>query len=437
MPNGSISKRSVDAFRCGAGKDREILWDTELAGFGVIAFPTGKKVYCIQYRKDGRSRRSRIGEHGRLTPDEARSQAKRHLGRVEEGADPIADRQAARAVRTLREVADDFLSLHVATKRKPRTRDGYKGLLDLHILPAFGNRRMKDLRRSDIARLHLKISKTSPGAANRCIALISAIWNWAARRDEVKFADNPAKGIEKNPEEGRERYLSGAELARLGDALREAETIGLPYRVDPNNPKSKHGPKEGQRRPPLDPFAVAALRLLILTGARLREILDAKWDYVDLERAMMHLPDSKTGKKTLYLSAPALEVLANLPRIDDNPFLIAGENPSAPRADLKKPWNAIRRATGLDDVRIHDLRHSFASVGAGASLGLPVIGKLLGHSQPATTARYAHLDADPLRKAADTIGAAISGAMAGDSRDNTGKVVKFSVPNHVDPANSQ
>lgn len=418
MPNGSISKRSVDAFKCASGKDREILWDNELAGFGVIAFPSGKKIYAVQYRKDGRSRRSRIGEHGRLTPDEARSQAKRLLGRVEEGGDPIAERKAARAVRTLREVSSDFMALHIAAKRKGRTGEEYTRLLKLHIIPQLGSRRMKDINRADVSRLHSRVSKVTPFAANRSVAVISSIWNWAARRDEVKFADNPAKGIEKNPEKGRERYLSGAELARLGDALREAETVGLPYLVDASNPKSKYGPKEGQRRPPLDPFAVAAIRLLILTGARLREILDAKWDYVDFERGMMHLPDSKTGKKTLYLSAPSLEVLANLPRVDGNPHIIPGDKPGAPRADLKKPWNAIRRASGLEDVRIHDLRHSFASVGAGASLGLPVIGKLLGHSQPATTARYAHLDADPLRKAADTIGAAISGAMNGNRRPN-------------------
>lgn len=411
MPNGAISKRTVDAFKCPTGKDREILWDSDLVGFGLIAFPSGKKAYCVQYRKDGRSRRSRIGDHGRLTPDEARSLAMQTLGRVEAGADPVAERKAARAVRTLREVADEFLALHVNAKRKGRTQGEYARHLKLHILPALGSRRMQDLKRADVARLHAKVSRSAPSAANSVLAVISSLWNWAARRDEVRFADNPAKGIEKNPERGRERYLSGSELARLGDALREAETIGLPYRVDPTNVKSKHGPKEGARRPPLDPFAIAAIRLLILTGARLREILDAKWDYVDFERGMMHLPDSKTGKKTLYLSAPALEVLANLPRVNGNPYLIAGEKPGAPRADLKKPWNAIRTAAGLEDVRIHDLRHSFASVGAGASLGLPVIGRLLGHSQPATTARYAHLDADPLRRAADTIGAAIAGAM--------------------------
>ena len=189
--------------------------------------------------------------------------------------------------------------------------------------------------------------------------------------------------------------------------------MGLPYAVDETKPRRKHAPKAENRRVRLDPFAVAAIRLLILTGARLREILDAQWSQVDLERGVIFLADSKTGKKPIYLSAAAQAVLAALPRIEGNPHIIAGAKDGAPRADLKKPWAAVCRAAGLEGVRLHDLRHSFASFGAGASLGLPIIGKLLGHSQPATTHRYAHLDADPLRRAVDTIGATISAAMEG------------------------
>jgi integrase len=195
--------------------------------------------------------------------------------------------------------------------------------------------------------------------------------------------------------------------------LREGETIGLPYAIDENSPKAKHAPKEDNRRAMLDPFAVAAIRLLILTGARLREILDAQWQHVDFERGVIFLPDSKTGKKPIYLSAASLAILSALPRIEGNPFVIPGEKAGQPRADLKRPWAAVTRAAGLDGVRIHDLRHSFASFGAGASLGLPIIGKLLGHTQAATTHRYAHLDADPMRRAAETIGATIAAAMGG------------------------
>jgi integrase len=178
-----------------------------------------------------------------------------------------------------------------------------------------------------------------------------------------------------------------------------------------NSPKAKHAPKEDNRRVMLDPFAVAAIRLLILTGARLREILHARWEHVDFERGVIFLPDSKNGKKPIYLSAASLAVLAALPRIEGNLFVISGEKAGQARVDLKRPWAAVTKAAGFEGLRIQDLRHSFASVGAGASLGLPIIGKLLGHRQAATTHRYAHLDADPVRRAAETIGATISAAM--------------------------
>jgi integrase len=202
----------------------------------------------------------------------------------------------------------------------------------------------------------------------------------------------------------RQRHLRPIEAA-----LKEMSE-GLPWRGEY---ESKHTPKEANRRTVLDPFAVAAIRLLILTGARLREILDAQWQHVDFERGVIFLPDSKTGRKPVYLNAPALEVLSGLPRIEGNPHIIAGMKDGAPRADLKKPWAAVTKAAGIEGLRIHDLRHSFASVGAGASLGLPIIGKLLGHTQAATTHRYAHLDADTVRRAAETIGTTIAAAMGG------------------------
>lgn len=411
MTTAKITKTAVDALSCTAGKDREILWDTELRGFGVIAHRSGQKSYVAQYRQNGRSRRVAIGAHGRLTPDEARVQARILLGAVAKGADPIEERRAARAVRTFRELADEFMRLHVAPKRKPRTYEEYKTLLDKRILPAIGGKRLADIRRRDVARMHANMTD-APLAANRAVAVISSVWNWAARRDEVTYDANPARGIEKNPERKSERFLTNDELARLGDALREGETVGIEWRVDETKPNSKHVPKV--RRTKLDPFAAAAIRLLILTGARMREMLHARWDWVDFERGMMHLPDSKTGKKPVYLSAAALQILADLPRVKGNPHLFPGEKKGEPRADLRKPWAAVKRAAGLEGVRLHDLRHSFASVGAGASLGLPIIGKLLGHTQAATTQRYAHLDADPMRRAANAIGGRISRAMSGE-----------------------
>ena len=183
-------------------------------------------------------------------------------------------------------------------------------------------------------------------------------------------------------------------------------------------PKAKHAAKPENRRRKIDPFALAAIRLLILTGARLREILHATWAEIDFERGLLNVPaaKSKTGKKAIFLSAAALEVLAALPRIEGSPYVIPGEGKDAaglgkPRADLKKPWEAVTNAAGLSGLRLHDLRHSFASVGAGAQLGLPVIGRLLGHRNPATTQRYAHLANDPLRQAVNAIGNTIMASM--------------------------
>jgi integrase len=179
--------------------------------------------------------------------------------------------------------------------------------------------------------------------------------------------------------------------------------------VDQSNPKAKHAPKEANRRTVIGPHAAAALRLLIFTGARLREILHLKWDQIDFERGLLLLPTSKTGKKSIVLNAPALAILNGLPRAGD--YVITGTSTDKPRADLKKPWKAVSNRAGLTGVRIHDLRHTHASVGAGAGLGLPIIGKLLGHTQAVTTQRYAHLDNDPLRKASERIASHLASAM--------------------------
>jgi hypothetical protein len=298
VPNGRISKRSVDLLHCPSDKDRIFLWDDSLAGFGVAAFATGRKTYCVQYRQLGRTRRASIGEHGRLTPDEARSEAKKLLGDAARGLDPTATRKAARAVSLFREIAGEFMRAHIAAKRKPLTFESYKTLLRLHILPAIGALRMTEIRRAHISKMHS--GAAHPGAANRALTVVSSIWNWAAREhEELVFPQNPVKGLKRNPEKGRERFLDHAELGRLGEALMRAENEGLPYSVDETKPSAKHAPKPENRLRLIDPFAVAAIRLLHFTGARLREILHAKWEYVDFERGFLNLPDSKVGKRQL------------------------------------------------------------------------------------------------------------------------------------------
>ena len=416
MTTGRISKRSVDALSCPDGKDRGILWDDDLAGFGVIAFPSGAKTYIVQYRQNGQSHRCQIGKHGRLTPDEARSEAKKLLGLVETGFDPVAIKKKAREAPLLNEVAEDYLKLHVQAKRKSRTYDEYARIVSQHVLPSLGSMRMVDIKRVDIARMHASVSQSAPVTANRALSIFSAIWSWASRRDIVSDSNNPAKGLERNREQAKERYLTSEELGRLGDTLRLAETDGLPWEADEAHAKAKHLAKPVNRRTRIDPYALAAIRLLLLTGARLREILNAEWSQIDFERGILFLPDSKTGRKPIYLSAAAQTVLGQIPKVENNPFLIAGIKRGQPRTDLKKPWAAIKRSAGLDGVRIHDLRHTFASKAAGAAIGLPIIGKLLGHTQPATTARYAHLDTDPLRRAVDHIGDTLTRAMNPNSK---------------------
>jgi integrase len=215
--------------------------------------------------------------------------------------------------------------------------------------------------------------------------------------------------VGKYREHRRERFLTVGELLRLGSAIREAETRGIPWDVDEAKPTAKHLPNGERRFAKMSPFASAALRLLPFTGCRLREILDLKWENVDLERGLLFLADSKTGRKTVILNAPAVAVLIALPRL--GPYVVPGDDPDKPRADLKRPWEAVSKRAGLTGVRLHDLRHTYASFGAGGGLGLPIIGRLLGHTQAATTARYAHLDNDPLRRASEHIGGRIARAM--------------------------
>jgi integrase len=385
-------------------------------GFGVRVQATGAKSYVVKYRAgSGRSaptRRLTLAKVGAITPDEARTLAKKTLGSVAHGADPAAVRAAEKRASTLAEVANQFLTNHVEAKRAANTATSYRDMLERLALPDLGKRKAEKVTTAEIQRLHSKLSH-SPYQANRMLRILSSLFTYAARAQLVPTGFNPCRGIEKFPEEGRERYLSTKELASIGEAIREGETIGLPYMVDDTGPKAKHAPKEESRRTVMGPHAAAALRLLIFTGARLREILHLKWDQIDFERGLLLLPTSKTGKKTIVLNAPALSVLANLPRLGI--YVIAGtsagEKDERPRSDLKKPWRAVSHRAGLTGVRLHDLRHTHASVAAGAGLGLPIIGKLLGHTQTATTQRYAHLDNDPLRKASNHIANHLAAAM--------------------------
>jgi integrase len=304
------------------------------------------------------------------------------------------------------------MSEHVELKRKHGTEVFYRDILDRIVKAALGTTKADKLTRQQIGKLHSSLACT-PFQANRVLAVVGSMYAFAGRAGIVPEGTKPARGIEKFKESRRERFLTGEELERLGSAIREAETTGIPWTVDETKASSKHVPK-AKRSTRIVPSATAALRLLLFTGCRLREILHLRWEHVDLERGCLFLPDSKSGRKTIILNAPALSVLNGLERC--SPFVVPGDDPVCPRHDLKRPWDAVTKRAGLIGVRLHDLRHTYASFGAGGGLGLPVIGRLLGHAQTATTARYAHLDNDPLRRASEAIAGRIAAALDGNRK---------------------
>ena len=388
-----ITKYQVD--KLGPGKKDQFVWDAELKGFGLKCTPAGRKVYILQYRLPGQGtatpKRFTLGLHGTWTPDTARKEAQRLLRDISLGSDPAYNKSLQKQTPTLKSFAVRYLSDYAEPHKKPGSVIQDRLNLDVHILPLLGARKMDQLSRADMAKLHHALRKT-PVAANRCLALCSTMLKlavaWGIRPDGT----NPCRHIKRYKEEKRSRFLSVEEVTRLGKALRRAEQ------------KKEHSS-----------FVVAAFRLLLLTGARLGEILSLRWEYVDTDHHCLHLPDSKTGKKVVYLNEPALAILNNLPRLEKNPYVLPGARPGKPLVTLQKAWVAISTRANLEDVRIHDLRHSFASVGAGAGLGLPIIGALLGHRQAETTQRYAHVANDPLKHASNLISQHLDESLGGKS----------------------
>ncbi|WP_411819894.1 tyrosine-type recombinase/integrase [Hyphococcus formosus] len=379
-----ITKRRVDAAKPG-----ETIWDEGLPGFGLRVFASGKRSYVLKYRTGGVQRWFTIGRHGVWTPDAARSEAKRLLALVDMGSDPANERAENRGADTFAEFAERYLAEYSRTYKKPASARSDAAILKRNILPAFGKKRVKDISREDVARLHSSM-KNTPYAANRCRALLSHMFKkseaWGLRPDGT----NPTAHVEKYKEKARDRFLSNRELNRLGRVLLFLDRFG--YWT----------------------YSVAAIRLLVFTGARLSEILTLRWEYVDTQARLLRLPDSKTGEKTVALSAPALSVLATIPRIEGNPYVICGKKDGTHLVNPYKHWYRIRKAALIPNVRIHDLRHSFASTGVGSGLSLPIIGSLLGHSQPQTTQRYAHLANNPRLSAAESIASEIDATMRGE-----------------------
>jgi integrase len=418
-----------------------VIYDSELKGFGLKLMPPstknpdGAKSWIVEYRPGAGGRgvakkRIVLGSVGSLSPEKARDAAKTMLANVRLGIDPSAARAESRAAKTVADLAPIY-SAETDPIRKHRTVVTYATYWNNHLLPLLGSMVASAVTKNDIVRVHRAIGVEHQVTANRVVTMLAHFYSWAQEAKHVPEGCNPARRIDRFKETAKERFLSTEELGRLGAALRRGEGVGIPWApTDLSRPKAKHAVKRPENRlSKISPQVAGAIRLLIFTGARLREILNLEWGQVDFERGMLFLPDSKSGKKNIVLGAPAVAILSSLrelaieeartlkPSVSKplSTFVFPTEDLTRPRHDLAKPWKVITREANLEGLRLHDLRHSYASVGAAASLGLPIIGKLLGHRAVKTTERYAHLDADPLRRATDIIGLSITSAMNGAS----------------------
>lgn len=366
-------------------KGNKVTYDSDTKGFGARVTAAGARAFVLNYRtKAGRERRFTIGSWPEWKTAAARAEAEELKTRVDRGEDPLADIEADREAPTVADLCARFEEEHLPKKR-PSSRESDLTNIRRNILPAMKHRKVADVGFSDVDALHRKVTKDgSPYQANRVVALCSKMfglairWGWRS--------DNPARGIERNPETRRTRYAAGDELGRLTEAL------------------AVHG----------DQQAANIVRMLLLTGARRGEVLAMRWDQLNLTAGVWVKEAAFTKQKAEHrvpLSAPARQLLADLRSKAEtgrnvSEFVFPGRS-GGHRESIKKNWQAICKAAGIEGLRIHDLRHTYASVLASAGLSLPVIGALLGHTQPATTARYAHLFDDPLRAATERVGAIV------------------------------
>ena len=393
-----------------AASEPGIIWDSELTGFGLRVGATAK-TFFYNYRIHGRERRIKIDTYPKASAESAREKAKDYAEDVRQGIDPLARKQAADGASTVADVWANYEEEHLPDKRESSQR-GDRDNWERYIKPAIGRIKAHAVETAEIRKLHRKIKARAPYQANRVLALVSKLFNWA--KDEMKLpVSNPAKGVKKAPEEKRKRYLNPEELQRLARVLEE-----YPNMARHKLPKSEWKHEDGKlvksrlvrlKRP--DPERMQSaniIRLIMLTGCRKGEALAAKWEQFDLEAGRWTKPAATTKQDQEHvapLSSAAVELLKGIDQQGE--YLFPGED--GHQKGIKSAWETIRKRADIEDVRIHDLRHTYASVLASAGQSLPVIGALLGHTQSKTTERYAHLFDDPLRKATEAAGAVLSG----------------------------
>lgn len=359
-----------------------LTYDTDVRGFGVRVTAAGARAFVVNYRFASRERRYTIGSFPDWCTTAARDEARALKRRIDRGEDPLAEREAARVGQTVNDLADRFETEHLS-KRRASTQADYKSIMRLYVRPELGRQKVANVRHSEIESLHARIAKSAPYRANRTVAVLSKMFALAVKWE--MRPDNPARGIERANEERRERFLTPAEIARLSAALA----------IHPNHSSAN------------------AIRLLLLTGARRGEVLGATWDQFDLAASVWTKPSAATKQKKSHripLSGAALQLLADMKAEARGPSLFPGYGRNDTQGDLKRFWARICTQAGIAGARVHDLRHTHASILASSGLSLPIIGQLLGHTQPQTTARYAHLLDDPLRAAAERVSAAVSDA---------------------------
>ena len=366
----AISKRTVDALSV---EDRDaIFWDRNLQGFGVRVYPSGRKVYVVQSRGPDGSKRVTLGRHGKITAEQARKSAAEVIDRIKTGLEPFPSERETEPDTgpTIADLADRFMHAHVAVNCKPATAVRYRGLLKNSILPVLGSLPIGSVDRAHVADLHHAL-RDRPSTANRSVDILKKMFSLAEVWGLHPQGRNPCRSVRKYRERKPQRFLNAEEYQRLGRILDEAEAEGTAWRP-----------------------AIAAIRLLVLTGCRRNEILSLRWDDVDRSSSELRLRDAKTGGRMVPLTPTAAAVLDAIPREPGNPWVIAGKKPGKHLRNVNDLWYRLRVQADLEDVRLHDLRHSWASRALALGESLPMIGRQLGHTQVQTTARYAHLAQD-------------------------------------------
>ncbi len=382
MPKRSerkLTKRVVDALS--VETNDAVFWDRELAGFGVRVYATGRKIYVVQSRGPWGPKRVTLGKHGEMSTDEARKTAAGVIDRIKRGEEP--EPKPPEAAPTVAGLAGRFMRDHAETHCKPDTVRLYRSLLGNHVVPALGGTRLVDVGRAEVSELHHRLRET-PAVANAVAGLLSRMFKMAEAWGLVPPGENPCRGLRRYRTRKRERFLTPEEFRRLGRALREIEAEGNAW-----------------------PAAAAAIRLLALTGCRRSEILDLRWDDVDRTTGELRLRDAKAGPRMAPLTKPVSRVLEGIPRSPEYPWVISRGNGNGRPLNLSYYWEAVRERAGLHDVRIHDLRHSYASRALALGESLPAIGRLLGHHHVVSTARYAHLMREAEKAAAARVGESI------------------------------